>query len=247
MMKTAILTAGAVLALAVPARADVQLFSNGNPLGSWGYCNSNGDTCGLTGAAPDGSSSTFTLTSAARWKNSRTILTPGSNYKSPTGGFGRATQLAAAAPRPHLAVQGAVGSNCAVSAAHPACLSSPSGSTFTQTTISGLDSKNIDLAGGRYSIGFQNNLSNLDTASQYAATDNWVGTLTPFRPRIPEATSRRFRPPPSLCTGPSFRRIKPPPIPGQPIPEPSTWALLLLGFGGPSFAAYRRGMRPRAA
>ena len=34
---------------------------------------------------------------------------------------------------------------------------------------------------------------------------------------------------------------------GLPVPEPSTWAMMALGFGGLGFAAYRRGTRARGA
>jgi phospholipase/lecithinase/hemolysin len=34
---------------------------------------------------------------------------------------------------------------------------------------------------------------------------------------------------------------------GLPVPEPSTWAMLLAGFFGLGFARYRRGARARAA
>ena len=30
------------------------------------------------------------------------------------------------------------------------------------------------------------------------------------------------------------------------VPEPSTWAMLMVGFGGLGFAAFRRGRRVRA-
>ena len=31
------------------------------------------------------------------------------------------------------------------------------------------------------------------------------------------------------------------------VPEPSTWAMLVVGFGSLGFAGYRRGARPLAA
>jgi hypothetical protein len=32
-----------------------------------------------------------------------------------------------------------------------------------------------------------------------------------------------------------------------PIPEPSTWAMMLIGFAGLGYAGYRRARVPRAA
>ena len=33
---------------------------------------------------------------------------------------------------------------------------------------------------------------------------------------------------------------------GSSVPEPSTWAMMMLGFGGLSYAAFRRGAKARA-
>jgi hypothetical protein len=38
--------------------------------------------------------------------------------------------------------------------------------------------------------------------------------------------------------------VPPPPL---PVPEPSTWAMLLIGFAGLGFAGYRQAREPRAA
>jgi hypothetical protein len=40
--------------------------------------------------------------------------------------------------------------------------------------------------------------------------------------------------------GDSSSSLPPPPAPPPAIPEPSTWAMMLLGFGGLAFAGYRR-------
>ena len=34
---------------------------------------------------------------------------------------------------------------------------------------------------------------------------------------------------------------------GPPVPEPSTWAMMLVGFAGLGYAGYRRARKPRAA
>jgi len=240
-MKLAILIASAFVAFAVPASADVLLFSNGAPIGAGSSCNSNGNTCGLSDPANGFLIvDSFTLNSSAHVTSLSYDSVFGSTYYASTNWW-IWTSKPAGDWDATAAFSGkdVVGANCARTVSDPACTGSEVQFGFTETTITIPSGDNIKLtAGHQYWIGFQNNISDGNTqglVSSYVRSDNSLDKYA-FQATDKGGFNRPLLPASAFTINGNL----------GPVPEPSTWALMLLGFAGLCLAAYRRATQAAA-
>lgn len=114
------------------------------------------------------------------------------------------------------------------------------GSDVLLATVDGI---NLHLNAGAYFIGFQNNFDSSKGFSTYATTSQ--PSTVYYGQSTPAFTSSNFEQVAFYINGTYDTNNSggPPPPPPPDVPEPSTWAMTLVGFAGMGWLA-RRGIRP---